>query len=79
VLVEDVHSSYTVFWAGYRPSLAETGTSVWTVETKAFDARRQALVWDGFIELKDPQSVVEGSNELARAVVKAMVERKMIP
>jgi hypothetical protein len=79
VFVQDVHSSYTVFWSGYRPSVGETDTSVWTLETKAFDAERQVLVWNGFIELKDPQSVVQGSKDLAGAVVKALVERKMIP
>jgi hypothetical protein len=79
VLVQDVHSSYAVFWSGYRPSVGETSFSVWTVETKAFDAKRQVLVWDGFIELRDPLSVAQGSNDLALAVVKALVKRKMIP
>lgn len=79
VVVQDLHSTYSVFWAGFHPSTQETFESVWTLETKAFDAKRQTLVWDGFIELTNPDSVVDGSHDLALAVVKAMVKRKMIP
>ncbi len=78
-VVQDVHGTYSVFWAGVHPSTQETDDTVWTLETKAFDAARQTLVWDGIVQLENPESVAQGSNDLAQAVVNALVKKGMIP
>jgi hypothetical protein len=74
----DVNAAYAVSWAGFYTPPEESNDTVWTLETKVFDAKTRAPVWDGITAVNDPKNLQKGSTALAQAVVKALQARKML-
>ncbi|NTU60069.1 MAG: hypothetical protein HGA98_03305 [Deltaproteobacteria bacterium] len=75
---EDVGTSYTVAWAAITPSVRETDMTVWSVESKLFDARSRKPVWVGMSTVREPGNLYRGTALLARAIFKALTERKLL-
>ena len=78
VVVSDAYGAYAVAWTNYYTPPASADQSVWTFQTKVFDKKSQALVWDGIAELTNPEGLRKGTADLARLVVKALAARKML-
>ena len=74
----DVNGAYAISWAGFYTPPEESNDTVWTMETKVFDAKSRGLVWNGVTAVNDPKNLQKGSTALAQAVVKTLTAKKML-